>query len=202
MLETRGAPILNPVTGAEHRVRIEQPNGFEFTIAEIGRGWSKAEGPLSFELSDTYGQSANIHLCQSGVVCAGTLLGDERDDGAARACDRRRLAHHRWRPSADAPERKLPDSLPLARRLPRHALAAARWVHGAWGSPMAYCVGCCAALMLLLFAGGVMNLVWIAGLSLLVLAEKSLPRGERLSVALGVLMLIAGTGLIASAVVD
>ena len=94
------------------------------------------------------------------------------------------------------------NSLPLARRLPRHALAAARWVHGAWGSPMAYCVGCCAALMLLLFAGGVMNLVWIAGLSLLVLAEKSLPRGERLSVALGVLMLIAGTGLIASAVVD
>ena len=68
VLETRGAPILNPVTGAEHRVRIEQPNGFEFTIAEIGRGWSKAKGPLSFELSDTYGQFANIHLCQSGIV--------------------------------------------------------------------------------------------------------------------------------------
>ena len=65
----------------------------------------------------------------------------------------------------------------------------------------AYCVGCCAALMLLLFVGGVMNLVWIAGLSLLVLAEKFLPRGERLSVALGVLMMIAGAGLIASAVV-
>ena len=60
----------------------------------------------------------------------------------------------------------------------------------------AYCVGCCAALMLLLFVGGVMNLVWIAGLSLLVLAEKFLPRGERLSVALGVLLMIAGTGLI------
>ena len=68
VLETRGAPILNPVTGAEHRVRIEQPNGFEFTIAEIGRGWSKTEGPLSYELSDTYGQFANIHLCQSGIV--------------------------------------------------------------------------------------------------------------------------------------
>src|SRR5437667_6901111 len=35
--ELRGEPILNPVTGAEHRVRIEQPNGFEFTVAEIGR---------------------------------------------------------------------------------------------------------------------------------------------------------------------
>jgi hypothetical protein len=68
VLETRGAPIVNPVTGAEHRVRIEQPNGFEFTVAEIGRGWSKASGPLSYELSDTYGQFANIHLCQSGIV--------------------------------------------------------------------------------------------------------------------------------------
>ena len=41
VLEMRGAPILNPVTGAEHRVRIVQPNGFEFAEAEIGRGWSK-----------------------------------------------------------------------------------------------------------------------------------------------------------------
>jgi hypothetical protein len=68
VLETRGAPIVNPVTGAEHRVRIEQPNGFEFTVAEIGRGWSKTNGPVSYELSDSYGQFANIHLCQSGIV--------------------------------------------------------------------------------------------------------------------------------------
>ena len=40
-----------------------------------------------------------------------------------------------------------------------------------------YCVGCCWILMLLLFAGGVMNLVWIAGLALLVLIEKLTPRG-------------------------
>ena len=32
VVEMRGAPILNPVTGAEHRVRIEQPNGFEFAV--------------------------------------------------------------------------------------------------------------------------------------------------------------------------
>lgn len=76
---------------------------------------------------------------------------------------------------------------------------------GAWRMGLAhgaYCVGCCAALMLLLFVGGVMNLVWIAGLSLLVLAEKFLPRGERLGAALGVLMVVAGAGLIASAAVD
>jgi predicted metal-binding membrane protein len=63
-------------------------------------------------------------------------------------------------------------------------------VHGA------FCVGCCAALMLLLFVGGVMNLVWIAGLSVLVLAEKLMPQGERLRVLIGVLLMIAGAGLI------
>jgi hypothetical protein len=70
IMETRGAPIVNPVTGAEHRVRIVQPNGFEFAEAEIGRGWSKAIAPIDFELADSYGQFAHIHLCQSGIVRA------------------------------------------------------------------------------------------------------------------------------------
>jgi predicted metal-binding membrane protein len=60
----------------------------------------------------------------------------------------------------------------------------------------AYCVACCAALMLLLFVGGVMNLVWIVGLSAFVLAEKLLPQGTRLRVPVGVLLMIAGVALI------
>jgi hypothetical protein len=68
VVEMRGAPILNPVTGAEHRVRIVQPDGFEFAEAEIGRGWSKTQAPVGFELADSYGQFAHIHLCQSGRV--------------------------------------------------------------------------------------------------------------------------------------
>ena len=43
----------------------------------------------------------------------------------------------------------------------------------------AYCLGCCWALMMLLFALGVMNLFWIVALMLLVLAEKSLPKMQR-----------------------
>jgi predicted metal-binding membrane protein len=39
----------------------------------------------------------------------------------------------------------------------------------------AYCTGCCAMLMLLLFVLGVMNLAWIIVLTLIVLAEKLLP---------------------------
>ena len=40
-----------------------------------------------------------------------------------------------------------------------------------------YCVGCCWALMALLFIGGVMNVLWIAALSGFVLIEKMRRRG-------------------------
>ena len=79
---------------------------------------------------------------------------------------------------------------------------AAHWhpgVLGAWRIGLAhgvYCLGCCAALMLLLFVGGIMNLVWIAGLSAFVLAEKVVPQGERLRVPVGLLLMAAGAALI------
>ncbi len=44
----------------------------------------------------------------------------------------------------------------------------------------AYCLGCCYALMLLLFVGGVMNLAWVAALTLAVAVEKIFPQGEKL----------------------
>lgn len=60
-----------------------------------------------------------------------------------------------------------------------------------------YCVGCCWSLMLLLFVGGVMNFLWIAGLAIFVLAEKLLPFGRWTARAAGVLLLAAGLWLIA-----
>ena len=59
-------------------------------------------------------------------------------------------------------------------------------IHGA------YCLGCCWALMLLLFAAGIMNLVWIAGLAALVLVEKLAPFGARLGPWIAAALLGAG----------
>jgi hypothetical protein len=70
LIEGRGEPILNPVTGAEHRVRIDIPDGFEYSLAEVGRGWSKTSDPIRLDLADSYGQFAHLHLCQSGIVHA------------------------------------------------------------------------------------------------------------------------------------
>jgi len=55
------------------------------------------------------------------------------------------------------------------------------------------CVGCCWALMALLFVGGVMNLAWVAALSLAVGFEKLLPRGERLATVLGLALMLIGS---------
>ena len=55
-----------------------------------------------------------------------------------------------------------------------------------------YCVGCCWALMGLLFAGGVMSLPWIAGLSLFVLLEKLGPASVWLDRASGAALVLAG----------
>lgn len=63
----------------------------------------------------------------------------------------------------------------------------------------AYCVGCCWLLMTLLFVGGVMNLAWIAALTLLVMAEKLLPFGEWLGRAAAGLLVVWGVATLALA---
>jgi predicted metal-binding membrane protein len=80
-----------------------------------------------------------------------------------------------------------------------------RWRHGVRGAYHmglehgAYCLGCCWALMILLFVGGVMNLIWIAAIAVFVLVEKVTSFGlvvSRLSAGLfvtsGVVMMVAG----------
>ena len=57
------------------------------------------------------------------------------------------------------------------------------------------CLGCCWILMLLLFAGGVMNLLWVAVLAIVVLAEK-LTSGPWIGRAGGVLLVAYGAWLL------
>ncbi len=88
---------------------------------------------------------------------------------------------------------------PLKRACLRHCRSPldfllSHWRDGSLGAVVsgirhgAFCLGCCWALMALLFVGGLMNLAWIAGISLLVLLEKAAPWGEQTSrIAGGVL---------------
>lgn len=71
------------------------------------------------------------------------------------------------------------------RRDPRGAVALG-FRHGL------YCVGCCWALMTLLFVVGVMNVLWIAVIAVFVLVEKLLPTGGVLSRAAGAVLVVFG----------
>jgi len=59
-----------------------------------------------------------------------------------------------------------------------------------------YCLGCCWALMLLLFVGGVMNLAWIAVLTTFVLVERIVAKGRTVSWVAGTFLVLWGLGLV------
>ena len=52
-----------------------------------------------------------------------------------------------------------------------------------------FCLGCCWALMLVMFAAGVAHLAWMGALAIVMLVEKSAPHGERIVVPVGVALL-------------
>ncbi|MBC9798166.1 DUF2182 domain-containing protein [Sinomicrobium weinanense] len=76
------------------------------------------------------------------------------------------------------------------------------WKSGIWGALQLgikhglYCLGCCWALMLLLFFGGVMNLLWIAAITLFVLIEKLAPFGRWTCRICGVLLILGSVLLL------
>jgi predicted metal-binding membrane protein len=63
-----------------------------------------------------------------------------------------------------------------------------------------YCLGCCWAMMLVMFAVGVMNVVWMAGLGIVMTIEK-IGSGRRFSHAVGVVLILGGIAFVAGAFV-
>lgn len=66
---------------------------------------------------------------------------------------------------------------------------------GAWSMGLrhgTFCLGCCWALMAMLFVGGIMNLYWIAGLAILVAVEKFALFGRATAAVTGVVLILSG----------
>jgi predicted metal-binding membrane protein len=61
-----------------------------------------------------------------------------------------------------------------------------------------YCIGCCWALMALLFVGGVMNVLWIAAIAVFILVEKFAPWSRALSHAAAATFILAGFWLVSA----
>ncbi len=63
-------PIRNPVTGKEHRARIDLPNGFEYKLAEVGNSvhWQTTAGDhLNMSHENTYAQMARVDWSSDGT---------------------------------------------------------------------------------------------------------------------------------------
>jgi predicted metal-binding membrane protein len=91
----------------------------------------------------------------------------------------------------------------------RHCRSPMHYVLGGWREGRlgamrmgvehgAYCVGCCWGLMVVLFALGVMSLVWMGIVAALIFAQKVLPFGERLPYAFAAAFVAAGVWIAAA----
>src|SRR5213593_2705675 len=98
----------------------------------------------------------------------------------------------RWVAGAAIAAAGLYELTPLKRVCLRHCRSPLHFLLSGWrggrvgalrmgGEHGAYCVGCCWGLMVILFALGVMSLLWLAVVASMIFAQKVLPRGDRLS---------------------
>ena len=69
--ESQIEPIRNPITGEEHRARIDLPNGFEYRVAEVGDSvhWRATAGEkLTIEHEHSYAQLARVEWSSDGTT--------------------------------------------------------------------------------------------------------------------------------------
>jgi hypothetical protein len=68
LFESEASPIRNPVTGAIHRAQIVLPEGFEYSVAEMGSGTSTTQDPIPLHFAESYAQFNELHISQDGVI--------------------------------------------------------------------------------------------------------------------------------------
>lgn len=68
VLESTARPIRSPATGAEHRVRINLPNGIEYDLAEIASGSTKTVASIPLDLKNTYFHFTVLRQSGNGFV--------------------------------------------------------------------------------------------------------------------------------------
>ncbi len=151
---------------------------FAFTYVAVWTGFSAAA---------TVAQAAAIDV---GLVSAmGLAIGDARLAGALMIA----AGLYQLTPLKRACLAQCRSPLSFLTRLWRPGPAGAVRLGLAHGL---YCLGCCWALMLLLFVGGVMNLAWIALLAGAVLVEKLAPPWLRASSVIAAALIGGGVWLL------
>ena len=68
VLETVSQPIKNPVTGADHRIRVNIPGGFEYFEAEIASASTSGVGDIKFDFANRHSSLAYVAFTQDGLA--------------------------------------------------------------------------------------------------------------------------------------
>lgn len=68
IVESTGSPIIDPNSGEAFHARIELPNGFEYSVAEMATASTVSHGAIELNLTDSYGQFNALALTQDGVI--------------------------------------------------------------------------------------------------------------------------------------
>ena len=68
LVESKGTPIIDPFSQKPVRARINLPDGFEYTVAEMGTGTSNVTADLKLEFKGSYGQFSILHVNQDGLI--------------------------------------------------------------------------------------------------------------------------------------
>lgn len=68
ILDTTVESLKNQVTGAEHRARIDQPNGKEFHLAEVASGTTKTTGAVPLEFTNSHAHMSHSHITSTGLA--------------------------------------------------------------------------------------------------------------------------------------
>lgn len=68
LLQGSVEPIKNPVTGAEQKVKVSLPDGFEYLEAEFASGNCQTQGPIALAFKSSHAHLAKIHWNRHGVV--------------------------------------------------------------------------------------------------------------------------------------
>jgi len=68
VLETDVEPIKNPVSGADHRIQVVMPDGFEHRVGEIAHASIKSTGGLKFTVPKGHATLAHVEQTPAGVA--------------------------------------------------------------------------------------------------------------------------------------
>ncbi|HUL71876.1 MAG TPA: DUF2182 domain-containing protein [Vicinamibacterales bacterium] len=180
-------------------VAMMLPSAAPMIVLAVGTYRRRAGGPAAWAMGGAFALGYLLAWTGFSVVAALAQAGLHRAAWLSPAMS----ASNAWLGGAILIVAGVYQWLPVKARCLTHCRSPLNFLMTAWREGLIgavrmgvhhgkFCIGCCWALMLLLFVAGVMNLVWVAAIAVLVLVEKVLPLGSLAGRLTGAALIVWG----------